>query len=227
MITVKLNDVDYKLPKELTIQAWQNIVAWDFEVIQNRARIVSAATGAPYDLLKQLDPDDLELPTIFIVNLLNQRRPHKHVDFNELTFGQFVDLDVYLSLGVDKHLGDMVEILSGHKLLASEACYIVDQYNQWRTHIYRAYKTLFGLDEEDFDNAEESEDPKDKMHIARSWYKTIVGLANDDLLKIDEVTEQPLKKVLNFMALRKEQQLEANARELKKKQQYDLQRNRR
>jgi len=67
----------------------------------------------------------------------------------------------------------------------------------------------------------------DKLATARSWYKIIVGLAQGDVLKLDEVTEQPLKKILNFMALQKEQQLEENQRKLKERRQYDLQRNRR
>ena len=65
------------------------------------------------------------------------------------------------------------------------------------------------------------------MQVARSWYKVIVGLAGEDILKIDEVTEQPLTKALNFMALQKEKVMEENERQLQKQRQYDLQRNRR
>ena len=50
----------------------------------------------------------------------------------------------------------------------------------------------------------------DPLKIAKGWYKIIVSLANDNLLDIDRVTDEPLKKVLNFMALQKEKQIEAN-----------------
>lgn len=225
MLTVNLNDVKYPLPKSLTIEAWQSIVAWDFEVPSNRARIVAAATGAPYELLRQLDPESLELPTIFIVDLLNQRKACKHKDFNQFSFGEFVDLDVWFSLGVDKHLQDMAGMLAEGPLDAAEATYVVDEYAKWRAYIYRSYRALFGLQDSDFDEIEHEEIP-DKMQVARSWYKMIVTLANGNLLDMDRVTEEPLKKVLNFMAHQKELQLEENERQLKKQRQYDLQRNR-
>ena len=73
----------------------------------------------------------------------------------------------------------------------------------------------------------EGERLKDKMDVARSWYKVIVALAQDNILRIDEVTEQPLKKVLNFMALQKEKVMEENQKQLQQKRQHDLQRNHR
>ena len=88
---------------------------------------------------------------------------------------------------------------------------------------------MFGLTDKDLDEAEITGDTevKDKLLIARSWYKVIVSLAQDNILNIDEVTEQPLKKVLNFMALQKEKVLEENEAKLKQRRHYDLQRTRR
>ena len=65
------------------------------------------------------------------------------------------------------------------------------------------------------------------MQVARSWYRVIVGLAKEDILNIDAVTNEPLKKALNFMALQKEKVLEEQQRQLQQKRQYDLQRTRR
>ena len=101
----------------------------------------------------------------------------------------------------------------------------IERFAHFRTYTYRQYKTLFGLTDKELDEAEQKADI-DKMQVARSWYKVIVSLANDNILNIDEVTEQPLKKVLNFMALQKEKVLEENQRQLQQKRQYDLQRTR-
>ena len=54
-----------------------------------------------------------------------------------------------------------------------------------------------------------------------------MNIAKEDILNIDRVTEQPLKKALNFMALQKEKAVEENLRKQKLKREYDLQRNRR
>ena len=64
----------------------------------------------------------------------------------------------------------------------------------------------------------------DPMQAAHSWYKIIVGLANEDVLKLDEVTAQPLQKILNFMALQKQQALEEQERQRQQRLKYDLQR---
>ena len=92
--------------------------------------------------------------------------------------------------------------------------------------MYRSYSVLFGLNEPK-DVEEESDQTHDKLQVARTWYEILVTLANEDLLKIDAVAEQPYKKVLNFMARQKQKQLEENARKLQQRRQYDLQRNRR
>ena len=67
----------------------------------------------------------------------------------------------------------------------------------------------------------------DPMQVARSWYKVIVSLANRNILNMDAVTDQPLKKALNFMALQKEEALEEQQKQLQQKRKYDLQRTRR
>ena len=98
----------------------------------------------------------------------------------------------------------------------------LDRYAGYRTHTYRQYSRLFGLDElADPDEVLQ----KDRLATARSWYKIIVNLAQNDVLKMDAITKEPLKKILNFMALQKEHQLEENQRKLQERRQYDLQRN--
>jgi hypothetical protein len=90
----------------------------------------------------------------------------------------------------------------------------------WRTTIFRQYKTLFGLNDKDFEvYADDQEDEDfDPMSIPRGWYKVIVDLAQENILNIDAVTDQPLKKALNFMALQKEKQL-AEAEAMRKQKQ--------
>ena len=68
------------------------------------------------------------------------------------------------------------------------------------------------------------EKPKD---IARSWYDVILMMADEDVLKMDAVTDLPLKQALNFMAWKKEKTLKEQQEILKQKREYDLQRNRR
>jgi hypothetical protein len=208
MVQLNVNEVSYKIPERLTLTQWKEVSKWSFEEPTDWPRIIAAVTGADWRQLELGKDDAVALAVAFIIQLMNHRSEYQIKDFNELTFGQFVDLDVWLTMGIDKHIDDVVNMLSDGTDHADEAMWLVDRYAEFRLHTYRQYKSLFGLN----DNFEMIEgDPDfDPLKIAKGWYKIIVSLANDNLLDIDKVTDEPLKKVLNFMALQKEKQIEAN-----------------
>lgn len=206
-----INKVEYRYPERLTIAMWQEVMRYDFKNPSNWADIVHIATGAPKSQLLRANEDALELGVAIMVQLCNVRSECKVKPVNTLTFGEFIDLDVWLTMGVKQHLGDIANQLVDSEW-ADEALFAVEQYSNYRTHIYRQYAELFGLNDEADDDDELQPGKVDNLQAARNWYKIIVDLANDDILKIDEVTEQPLIKVFNFMALRKQKQLEENMR---------------
>jgi hypothetical protein len=189
--------------------------------------IVAQLTGAPLKLLMQAKKQAMTLAIAFVVKAMNERQKCKMIDLDAMTFGQFVDLDVYLTGGLDQNFGAIIDIIAPKAKWADEAMWAVDQYADFRTYTYRRYSALFGLNEKQTVDELEDDIPKTKDASARAWYKIIVGLAGGDVLKLDAVTDQPLTKMLNFMALQKEQQLEENQRKLKERRQYDLSRNRR
>jgi len=223
MVKFKIEEIQYTIPERLTVGQWKNIVRWDFEHKAHWPRILHEATGAPLEYLQNTEDDSLELGIVFIASIMNARKEAKIKDFNEITFGEWIDLDVYLNWGVDKHIEGILEILSPETTMADEAQWVIEKYTTWRTFTYKQYTKLFGLDEPQGDV--EADGPK--RDIAKSWYNVIISLANEDILNIDAVTEQPLKKAFNFMAWRKEKQLEEQHRQLQQKRKYDLQTNRR
>lgn len=203
-----INKVEYKYPERITIAMWQEVMRYDFKNPNNWADIVHIATGAPKSQLLRAKEEALELGVAILVQLCNIRTACKVKPANTLTFGEFIDLDVWLTMGIKEHLGDIAKQLVDSEW-ADEALFAVEQYTNYRTHIYRQYAELFGLNDDEGDD-ELQPGKVDKLLAARNWYKIIVDLANDDILKIDDVTDQPLIKVFNFMALRKEKQLEEN-----------------
>jgi hypothetical protein len=228
MATININSKRYEIPERLTIEQYQKAMAFDWEDPKYYPMIVSQLTGAPIKMLKAAGEEPLTLAIALIVHQMNQRTKGKMKDLTEITFGEFIDLDVWISLGVDKHLQDMANILCPKAKWADEAMWAVDEFSKFRMFTFRQYQALFGVRDKDFEEAKEKLDLRpDPMQTARSWYKVIVSLAQEDLLKIDKVTEEPLKKALNFMALQKEKALEEQQRQLQQKRQYDLQRTRR
>lgn len=225
-IKININDKQFAIPDRLTVAEYSKAIQFDWSDSKYYPMIISQLTGAPLPLMSKANDEILHLGMGFVVKSMNDRKECKMLDLESLTFGQWVDLDVYLTGGLDTNIEKIIEILTPDAKWADEAMWAIDQYAAFRTYIYRQYSVLFGINQKQtFDELEPEN--KDKQANARAWYKIIVGLANGDILKLDEVTEQPLKKTLNFMSLQKEQQLEENQRKLKERRQYDLQRNRR
>ena len=222
MVKFTIDNKHYEITERFTIQQWKDIMKWDFERKEHWPRIIAAATGAPREYLEQVVDESLEVGIVFIAAVISGRKETAIKDFNAITFGEWIDLDIYLNWGVDKHMEDILAILSPKTQWANEALWVIEKYSQWRNWMYNQYRGLFGLDE-----MGEGSDDVSPTNIAKSWYEVIIQLANEDILNIDAVTEQPLKKALNFMAWKKEQQLKEQQRILKQKRQYDLQANRR
>ena len=221
MIKVNVNNKRYTIPERFTLDQWQRMIVWDFDAWNHWRRIVAVACDIPSEDLRFAEEDSLQLFMGFIVGTMNRRTETTLTDFNTLTFGEFVDLDCYIALGMEKNMASMLDTLKCKTQMADEALWVIDQYVMWRTTIYRQYKTLFGLNDKDFEKYEEDheEEARDPMSIPRGWYKVIVELANDNILNIDRITEEPLKKVLNFMALQKDKQA-AEAEAIRKTKQH-------
>lgn len=226
-IKININEKRYEIPDRLTVEQYSKAIQFDWSDPKYYPMIVAQLTGAPIKQLILAEQDAMLLAMGFMVKAMNDRKQCQMIDLDAMTFGQFVDLDVYLTGGLDQNFSAIIDIIAPYARYADEAMWAVDQYADFRTYTYRRYSALFGLNEKQTSDELEDDIPKTKDASARAWYKIIVGLANGDVLKLDEITDQPLTKMLNFMALQKEQQLEENQRKLKERRQYDLSRNRR
>tara|TARA_R110000822_G_scaffold190660_2_gene329444 strand:- start:5663 stop:6355 length:693 start_codon:yes stop_codon:yes gene_type:complete len=216
MITLSISNKKYNLPTRLTIKQWKSLVGFDFNDESQWHRILGSLIGMHPRDLELADRNSMILAISFIISIMNGRAEYKVKDFNTLLFGEFVDLDVYVVQGIEKNMETIVEMLTPEgdepTVWSDEAMWLIDRYTQFRIHTYRSYAGLFGLNDlEEYEDIEDDED-HDPNGIAKGWYKVIIGLADNNIEKIDYVTEQPLKKVLNFMSHRKEVQLEENAK---------------
>lgn len=229
MIKLTIDNKKYEIPSRLTVKQWKQLISFDFSDYLQYSKIIACVTGAETDAIAKCTEDSQILAAGFIINLMNQRREHKVRDFNGLLFGEFVDLDVYVVMGIEKNMDEILNILTPEDKevteWADESMWLIDRYTQFRSFTYRQYSGLFGINsngEQEVDEDDlEAHDPK---KVAKGWYNVIIELADNDLQKIDYVTDQPLKKVLNFMAHRKEQQLKENFRLMQQKRALDASR---
>lgn len=226
MIKVKLNYRTYKIPERFTIDQWKEIIKLDMEDPQSWPKILSIGLDQRVSKFMNCDEDSLILGASLIISEMGKRRVGKHIDFTKISIGQFVDLDIWMVMGTEKNLDDILDTLSVEPLeYIDEALWIIDQYANFRISTYRSYAGLFGINEK---GEQEDVDPSewDPQKIAKGWYKVLVDLADNDLLKLDPITEQPLYKALTFMSLRKERMMEEQQRQLNQRRQHELSRNR-
>ena len=214
MIKIKIGDKSYDIPDTIYVEDWIKISKIGIEDRINWPRIISIIFKNDSKLLEDTPDETIELIMGLLMPLLNKRSETKVEDFEKMSFGEFVDLEVYLSLGYVNHLKDMMKIISPYSNTACKALYAFEKWYEWRSHIYRQYRGLFSNDDELDDRPVKN---IDKMSIAKNWYKVIVELAGDDVLKMEEIENQPYRKILNFMSYRKEK-MKKEEMEFKKKQ---------
>ena len=201
-VTVNINDKKWEIPTRVTIEEWRDLQQWEFTNQAHWPWIVSTISSFDAREFDNADPDSMQLFIGFLIAACNKRTLKVQPDFNQLKFGQFVDLDCFLALGVEKNIAQILEILGVDTPWADEALAVIDQYLKWRATIYKQYSQLFGLNNKDgLPNDDEFYDPKE---VARGWYMVIMELADNNILRMDEVTEEPLQKTLTFLQIQKE-----------------------
>lgn len=222
---ITINNKEYKFPNRLTVDQWQSIMKYDIDARQNWVIIIATLFKVHPKDLREASDFTIELAIGLLVGLLNSRKECRMYAFTKLSFGEWVDLDVWITTGVQKHMSDILTIL-GDTNYSDEALFRIDAYTAYRAYIYRQYAELFGLDfeTEDGEIIDETE-ITEQQSPAESWFSIIIGLASDNLLQIDAVTEQPLLKTLNFMAHQKNKAITENFKKYKKQKEYELQRN--
>ena len=201
-VTVNINDKKWEIPTRVTIEEWKDLQQWEFTNQGHWPWIVSAISSFDAKEFDGADQDSMQLFIGFLIAACNKRTLKVQPDFNQLKFGQFVDLDCFLALGVEKNILQILGVLGVDTPWADEALAVIDQYLKWRATIYKQYAQLFGLDNKDgLPNDDDMYDPKE---VARGWYMVIMELADNNILKMDEVTEEPLQKTLTFLQIQKE-----------------------
>ena len=223
MITLNIDGKRYRVTNDPTIEQWQRLMKWNFEDYEHWTSIVAEVTGAPEVQIREMDYEQLELAVVMIAHSVTERRPIELPDFGQLTFGQFIDCEYWLAVGLDKSLPKMLESLEIETTHAQEALYVIEKYAAWRTSIYKQYTALFAYDDPDLDELAEQVEQK-PLQIAKAWYNILIDLAGENVLNINKVTELGVKQCLNFMASRKEKQLAEIAAAKQRQRQYDLQR---
>lgn len=159
----------------------------------------------------------------------------KYRPLHLLTLGEFIDLEHYTSKGV-KDIPMVLSILyriskfndwgieefEPYKYSLEDRSSVFlelpvtsvfgaySDYMKFRADVMKSYENLFQADieeVEDLDPEDAKEEEEEKRFNKWSWERLIYDLANEDITKVDQVTDLPLVFVFNMLSMRYELKL--------------------
>jgi len=149
--------------------------------------------------------------------------------FVNITLGEFIDLEHYFGLDYKTNLPTICAILYRatkedewnnvifepykydieQRASLLEECKIVDLYGvipsylEFRESLRNSYPNFFAPDvEEDLSEMDEEDIEAEKKESRWGWESIIFNLANEDLTKVDPITDLPLIFVLNMLSMK-------------------------
>lgn len=226
MYSLIIKNKEYNFPTDFTLDMWREIVRFDLRNENHWDIIISLVLDVPKEdvLLVPYETKKLLVSIITVMlyptelPFIEEYKKCKYKDLSTLTFGEFVDLDVYFSEGVGKNIRQIITTLYGKEpdgdWLFSKVWGGIVKYKNFRDSIYLNYKNLFSSTGEVDVNDENLE--KKVSDVKYTWYNITMVLAEGKFLNIDEVVNKPLISALNWLAWNKEE-IEKKQDELQKR----------
>ena len=222
-------DKTYKVPQYISVECFARAIVWNLDDLNNLKPFVATIMDAPLSAMHQLDPEVLAFITGVCLQKfqLGEQEVNEHclghnlIDFDTMTFSQFVDLDTFISKGIAANIVEIAAILYGAPHNTIKRAPIEDIWgaviavSKWREQCYKEYDEFFELEE----NREGPQPPSEgaEANIQLMWWEAIMALANEDFLKIHQVVERPWREALNYLTWKKAQVQKQKLQNLKTK----------
>lgn len=162
----------------------------------------------------------------------------KYKSCENLTLGEFIDLEYYFGLDYVKYLTTIASVFYKRfkldefgntiyepynynpadraemfdELPVTDIYGIISEYLKFRTNFMKEYENLFQPEIEETDEEMDLEDRKaeeeEKKLTRWSWERLLYELSGGDMTKIEAITNLPLIMVFNFIAMRTELKLD-------------------
>lgn len=228
-MNVKINiaDKSYELPHRVTVGDFMALAGFDLLDNRHNALICATLIHAPLgDLTRSSATDVLWLkshllrPLMHLDDhpLLQEIDGYSFGDLDALTIGDFADLDVLITEGIQSGLAQILGLLYGAPSTRVEdwdmrqAWPAVVYYMTFREGIYRGYRNLFEISESPVEEGSTTADDPGPHSARHAWYRIFMTLCNDRFLDLEGVPYRPLVEALNFLAYQKEKNVQTNAK---------------
>jgi hypothetical protein len=217
----KIGDENYEF-KEITLKKYYELR----ELLNNPIKgseyqLVELMTDCPVSVLKKLKMNEWLIvwdEAIYRITQINGNTEsiQPWIEFNnvkyalpaveEMTIGEFVDLDVITSKGDDKYLAEIAAIVYRPVIKEYKGKLYVEDYDADKSaHSVKEYSGVFNAE-----RGTEEDGPKrpggiPKFSTARTWWRIINTIAGEDPLRFSDATRLPVRSALNWLSWRKDQ----------------------
>jgi len=226
MFDFVINNNTYSVPEDFTLDKWKDLARFDVESEFSWAYILKEAMEIPDDEIEIIPDKTKSVGVIIIYNVLypsdcdivKEIGEHKLINFDDITLGDFIDLEILFNKGLRKTIDGIAKKLYGlndtKDITLRQVWGAIQSYIRYRETIFKGYSKLFGIDEEG-----EIKEEIEKISPEYMWYDLIMVLADEKFLNIKEVVNHNVKECFNFLAWKKDKLEE------EKKQIDDIRRN--
>lgn len=223
-----IGEEEWEVPQTVTLEGFSKAMVWDPRKDENKKMFVSSLTGCPPYLLNTLEPEIFDViflacitnTSIYELELKEQVGIYRLKDFTGLSFGEFIDLDLYINNGTIEHAVEIASIIYDMPInIAAQQDYrqmweAISLIFKWRQNIYKEYAEFFEVEDRDTD------EPGKTWTLQRlqlMWYEATLVLAEHKFLNIHLVTQRPVKEALNFLTWKKSEVAKQKLENLKRK----------
>ena len=211
MYSLQIGDNEYKLAEDYPIDKWLRIYKHSLVM----KSVLSLGMGITLDDQKHMPEQTKLLASALIfssmtpnwLTIQTEVKEGKLIDFSAMSFGTFIDLEVYLEDYYGKYpeiVKTLYNIESIDGVTINQVYAGVESYLTWRNWLYRQYKNLFNYDDVDKEDIEIQQQKKSNVYL---WYDLVMTLANNEFKNQDYVLEKPVIECLNWLAWNKDRLL--------------------
>ena len=221
----------YDVPEYIKVGVFERAISWDISELKNLKPFTATIVGCPLSALDILDDDISQFITsvclqrmqINTTDVTEEVNGHSLINFDEMTFANFVDIDTYISKGIGTNLSNILSILYSASIdivkewdtrLVWPAVQLVAR---WRMSVYTEYDEFFDLADQ-----KEASDEAKESNIQLMWWEATMALANEDFIKMHQVVERPYRECLNYLTWKKSKIQKEKLEQLRRK--HDIQR---
>lgn len=225
----EINNKTYEVPSEINLDLFEKAIQWDLDDIKNHKPFVSVITQCPMFQLDLLEEETFSLILGLCVSKIDVSDSKLHTtidgyklrDLSTLSFGDFIDLDMYVANNPFKHIVKITSMLYNMKeedainLNIQLVIKSIEMLIEFRNSVYKDYAEFFEINED-----VEADDEISSMNLEQlqyMWYEVVVVLADSKFLDIHKVVERPYKEALNYATYKKNEIAKAKLENLRRK----------